>query len=133
MSNADGWPLVSIHSHLLPDGGIISWGRIEQAATDNATIWDWNIPWNFGVSNSAAFKNVYFSFSIYSNYDANLFCGGHTILPDGRLLVAGGHSDDGGNGHGLNGTHTFDYLTDQWTTVGRDDPPGFGTARSFKT
>jgi len=146
LSNADGWPLVSIHSSLLPDGRIISWGRIEQAAADNATIWDWNTPWNFGASNAAAFTNVYFPATTYdtsgstnppnvdvvhSNYDVNLFCAGHTLLPDGRLLVVGGHSDDGGDGRGLNATYTFDYLTDQWTTVGRDDPPGFGTARSF--
>lgn len=146
LSNADGWPLVAIHSSLLPDGRIISWGRIEEAASDNATIWDRNIPWNFGVSNGAAFKNVYFPAATYdtsgstnppnintvnSNYDVNLFCAGHTFLPDGRLLVAGGHSDDGGDGRGLNATHSFDHLTDQWTTVGRDDPPGFGTARSF--
>ena len=138
LSNADGWPLVTIHSHLLPDGRILHWGHIKHGATDNATIWDRNIPWNFGVSNSAAFKNVYFPAStnpptttVNSNYDVNLFCAGHTSLPDGRVLVAGGQSADGILGHGLNGTLTFDYLTDQWTTVGRDDPPGFGTARSF--
>ena len=65
LSNADGWPLVAIHSSLLPDGRIISWGRIEEAAADNATIWDWNIPWNFGVSNSAAFQDVYFPATTY--------------------------------------------------------------------
>ena len=65
LSNADGWPLVAIHSNLLPDGRIISWGRIEEAAADNATIWDWNTPWNFGVSNSAAFKEVYFPATTY--------------------------------------------------------------------
>ena len=42
---------------------------------------------------------------------ANIFCAGHAFLPDGRLLVAGGHLADGS---GLAQTWTFDPGTDGW-------------------
>ena len=37
--------------------------------------------------------------------NANLFCSGHAFLPDGRLLVAGGHLADS---HGLNQATIYD-------------------------
>ena len=40
-----------------------------------------------------------------------LFCAGHAFLPDGRLLVAGGHIT---NNHGLPNTALFDPATDSW-------------------
>ena len=138
------WPMVAIHASLLPDGKVLAWGRVEQDAADNATIWDPSFPWDFtnGADNSGAFTNVYFPASTYdtsgstnppivdtvnSNYDVNPFCSGHVFLPDGRLFVVGGHSDSGefgagGDGHGLNATLTFDYSIGMWTVHGRKDP-----------
>jgi galactose oxidase-like protein len=40
-----------------------------------------------------------------------LFCAGHDFLPDGRLLVAGGHITDG---HGLPNTNVFNPATRSW-------------------
>jgi hypothetical protein len=37
--------------------------------------------------------------------NANLFCSGHAFLPDGRLLVAGGHLADS---HGVNQVSIYD-------------------------
>lgn len=55
----------------------------------------------------------------------NHFCGGHAWLPDGRLLVAGGHRGDGDRtdqhdhdgmaGGGLRGCSTFDFRAEAWT------------------
>ncbi len=63
-----GWPLVAIHTHLLPDGRVIAWGRVEQSAEDNATIWDPAFPWDFtgGADNSGAFTNAYFPSATYN-------------------------------------------------------------------
>jgi hypothetical protein len=40
-----------------------------------------------------------------------MFCAGHNFLPDGRLLVAGGHISDS---HGLPNTNIFDATTGAW-------------------
>src|SRR5881396_1086778 len=40
-----------------------------------------------------------------------MFCAGHNFLPDGRLLVAGGHITDG---HGLPNTNLFDPVMHTW-------------------
>jgi Domain of unknown function (DUF1929)/Glyoxal oxidase N-terminus len=42
----------------------------------------------------------------------HLFCGGHSLLGDGRLFVAGGHQDE------VNALHTFDPDQETWTRVG---------------
>src|SRR2546425_2739194 len=43
-----------------------------------------------------------------------LFCAGHDFLPDGRLLVAGGHLD---NDHGLPNTNVFDVVSGSWQAM----------------
>jgi hypothetical protein len=42
----------------------------------------------------------------------HLFCGGHSLLDDGRLFVAGGHQDE------VNALHTFDPDQETWTRIG---------------
>ena len=42
----------------------------------------------------------------------NLFCSGHTFLPDGRLMVVGGHLFDS---QGVNQSCIYDPATDRWT------------------
>ncbi|MGH3767794.1 MAG: galactose oxidase-like domain-containing protein [Pseudonocardiaceae bacterium] len=44
----------------------------------------------------------------------NLFCAGHAFLPDGRLLVVGGHVTDG---DGLDQACRYDYRTNSWTAL----------------
>ena len=50
---------------------------------------------------------------------SELFCAGHSFLPDGRLLVAGGHISDGRgtSGLGLPNTNVFDPATDGWQAL----------------
>ena len=76
------WPIVAVHLHLLPNGQVLSFGR-------EGEPWVWN-PASGGFTQRASADN--------------LFCAGHSFLPDGRLLVAGGHiSDD----HGLPDINLF--------------------------
>jgi hypothetical protein len=42
-----------------------------------------------------------------------LFCSGHALMPDGRLMVSGGHYDDD---RGLRATNIFDPVTQTWAT-----------------
>ena len=45
----------------------------------------------------------------------NLFCSGHTFLPDGRLFVAGGHLSDS---HGSLQATIYDPAANTWTGTG---------------
>ena len=56
--------------------------------------------------------------------NANLFCSGHAFLPDGRLLVAGGHLTDR---NGLNQSTTYDPAANTpaanpWTPTAKMNP-----------
>ena len=86
------WPVVATHNHLLPSGQVLSWGRY-----GDPRLWD-------------PATGVFATFPAPSN----VFCSGHTFLPDGRLLVAGGHITDD---HGLPDANIFDAATRAWTTV----------------
>ncbi len=65
------WPAVAIHAHLLPNGKVLTYGRMPNAPV----LWD---------PASGMFQSM--------AVPGDLFCSGHSLLPDGRLLVAGGHS-----------------------------------------
>ncbi|HEX7337836.1 MAG TPA: galactose oxidase-like domain-containing protein [Gemmatimonadales bacterium] len=86
------WPVVAVHLHLLPDGKVLSWG-----AVGDPQVWD---------PATSAFAGA--------PSRTHLFCSGHAFLPDGRLLVAGGHiSID----HGLPDANIFDPPTQSWTAI----------------
>jgi galactose oxidase len=85
------WPIIALHVHLLRTGKVLSWGKFGQPY-----LWD--------PSTKA--------FAALSSPDW-IFCSGHTFLPDGRLLVNGGHiSDD----HGIADGNLFDPVTQTWTS-----------------
>src|SRR5947208_2660427 len=69
------WSFEAVHMHLLPTGKVLFWPGFNLG--DNARIWD---PATNNVT-TAAFA------------DFNIFCSGHTLLPNGQLLVAGRHNN----------------------------------------
>ena len=87
------WPIVAVHLHVLRNGRVLAWGKFGD-------------PYVFNPGNRSF---------VAEPVGAWLFCAGHTFLPDGRLLVAGGHISDG---HGLPDTHIFNNANDgTWQTV----------------
>lgn len=58
--------------------------------------------------NQAAFRDAGYSKGLYYN----LFCAGHALLPDGRLMVAGGHDKSGNNG--IRKINIFDPGSGTW-------------------
>ena len=94
------WPIVPLHMSLLPTGKVIGWGKYEDGGVmgTHATIprlWDPATP--------GSFKPV--------QADTMLFCAGHTLMADGRLMVSGGHKADD---VGIDVTNIFDPATESW-------------------
>jgi hypothetical protein len=85
------WPIVAIHMMLLPSGKVLSMGR-----TGTPELWD---------PASGEFTSI--------ASPARLFCAGHALLADGRVLVAGGHIKDG---FGLPNITLFSAETNTWTS-----------------
>jgi galactose oxidase len=84
------WPIVAVHMMLLPNGRVLSIGR-----TGTPQVWN---------PATGAFTAV--------PAPAWLFCAGHTLLPDGRVFLAGGHIQDN---RGLPNI-TFFSGTSTWTS-----------------
>jgi hypothetical protein len=96
-------PIVQLHLHLLPNGKVLSWGHY-----GDPQLWD---------PATRAFTAV--------PAPSLLFCAGHDFLPDGRLLVAGGHISDL---HGLANTNVFDPTTGTWQAL-----PAMAAGRWYPT
>lgn len=105
------WPQVAIHLHLLPNGKVMSW-QSESDAEDHAPGRLANTrAYVVDIPDGGAPQNPVF----VPNTQSNLFCGGHTFLPDGRLFVTGG---DFGGAVGIPDTNIFDYRNNTWQRVG---------------
>jgi len=103
------WPLVAVHLNLLRDGRVIAWDRMS-TGTQDPYVWD-------PVTGQLTAVPV--------NDGANLFCDGHTTLPDGRLMTAGGHVADD---VGLPVGRIFDPGTNTWSST-----PDMSYARWYPT
>jgi galactose oxidase-like protein/Big-like domain-containing protein/Kelch motif protein len=86
------WNIVPLHISLMPNGKIIAWGKYEANTTTMAMPRIWNP--SQGPPTSASMIEL----------DTMLFCAGHTLMPDGRLMVSGGHKADD---VGINRTNFF--------------------------
>ena len=86
------WPNVAVHLHLLRNGKVLSWGKA-------------GIPYLWNPSTKA------FTASPSPSW---IFCGGHAFLPDGRLLVNGGHLSDH---HGIPDANVYDPSAGTWASV----------------
>jgi galactose oxidase len=110
-------PNVPIHTHVLPTGKVLFWGRRNPPATPDfgslnqrattSYLWDPQNP------QAAALPTSNSPTDLQGN-PINVFCSGHAFLPDGRLLAAGGHLFDG---LGINAASIYDSAKDQWTAL----------------
>jgi hypothetical protein len=92
------WPLVAVHSALLNTGQVLTWDAWETGGTPSVRLWN---------PTSQAFTSV-------PNQTSQIFCSAHVQLPDGRLLVIGGHN---GGEYGIRDTTLFDPTTSQWSKL----------------
>jgi hypothetical protein len=92
------WPIVAVHATLMPNGKILLWDD----HTDNAGVQVWD---PVGDSLTA------------TPYVArSLFCSGHTVLPDGRVLAVGGQVS---SNVGVAESNLFDAGSGTWE-IGAD-------------
>jgi Concanavalin A-like lectin/glucanases superfamily/Galactose oxidase-like, Early set domain/Glyoxal oxidase N-terminus/Purple acid Phosphatase, N-terminal domain len=94
-SGVFNWPLVAVHMMMLPNGKILVLDGPPVHCGASAQLWD----------------PIVNSFSPVSNLDSDLFCSGHTLLADGRVLIAGGHAN---YFVGLKDVNIFDPLSQTW-------------------
>src|SRR3954447_3402022 len=93
------WNIVPLHMSLLPTGKILAWGKYETGTTSMAAPRLWN-PALGDPTTAAAIAEP-----------DMLFCSGHTLMADGKVMVSGGHY---GDDRGLRTTNIFDPASETW-------------------
>ncbi len=88
------WPIVSVHANLEPSGNVLAWDGFDNAP------------------NSEHVFNPSTGTLTAKPYARNLFCSGYSPLPDGRILIAGGHIQVN---NGLKDTTLWDTTTNTAT------------------
>jgi hypothetical protein len=100
------WELLShdsgvfaVHAALLPTGKVLLFsGTAEANLPRESRVWD-------PVTDTLTSQS----------FGDDLFCAGHAMLADGRVLVNGGAIP--GQGRGIKATHIFDPVSESWTKV----------------
>ena len=98
------WPVVGIHAVMLPTGKVLHYSYPEDGSGSEAWLWD----------------PVTDTFTEVSLSGVDVFCSGHALLPDGRVLVTGG-TDPASQDPvflGIRDVYTFNPFTETWTRVG---------------
>lgn len=114
-SEVFGLPNVAIHAHLLPNEKVLFWGRRKHPTSNtfnslnewqtDAFVLDLETLTARGTTNQPVDQD---------GNTINLFCSSHTFLPDGRLMVTGGHLYDS---QGIDCATIYDPATDQWSAA----------------
>jgi hypothetical protein len=126
--NADPIGLAPMHMTVLPNGKVLMWDRSDRGGplldeSTNTWIWDPSGIWDPNAVGLPDCPNVSCditdTFQHALNTTTALFCSGHTLLDNGRVLVVGGAlgpSPDQQHGHmnHTNHTNVFDYRTMAW-------------------
>ena len=107
-SSVPDLPFFPVHAHLLPTGKVMIWPG-DGISGNDPRVWD---P-----------ATATTSFLAKPGYD--LFCTGHSFLADGRLLVTGGHIQ---NGVGLPNSSIYNPFTDTWAQM-----PNMNAGRWYPT
>ena len=101
---------VGIHASVLPDGTVLLWGR-RMAGNPDLNVHEC-VPFTWDPRTGGPGVPTDSPKAADGLTTVNLFCSGHAFLPDGRLLVAGGHESDSG---GIDQACLYDYATRTWT------------------
>ena len=102
--------LVSIHAVVLHTGNVLLFSWPNKTVGSDAVLWN-------PVSGAIT--------SIALTYQRDIFCGGMTVLSDGRVFIAGGHIYQGpiNDTQGVSNTTVFDPAASSWTEGPTMDVP----------
>ncbi|MGH8906410.1 MAG: galactose oxidase-like domain-containing protein [Egibacteraceae bacterium] len=103
-------PNVAIHTNVLPNGTVLFWGRRDRPTGSMHEHECTPYLWDPRTGELTPTPQP----TLADGTTVNLFCAGHAFLPDGRLLVAGGHRIDG---DGLDQASIYDWRTNTWTAI----------------
>ncbi len=95
-----GLTLVSIHAVMLHTGSVLLFSWPNKTVGSDAVLWH---PASGKITNIAL------------SYQRDIFCSGMSVLPDGRVFIAGGHLYQGVFGGGVANTTIFDPADNSWT------------------
>jgi hypothetical protein len=95
-SSVTTWPYKAVHAQFLRTGKVLWWPSF--GLGDNPTLWNPSTNANTPATHAGG----------------NIFCSGFAFLPDGQLLVAGGHVS---NFVGLPNAYKYNPLNDSWTRL----------------
>lgn len=107
--------LVSIHAVVLHTGNVLLFSWPNKTVGSDAVLWN---PASGKITNIAI------------SYQRDIFCGGMTVLPDGRVFIGGGHIYQGAinDTQGVANTTVFDPASNAWT-----EGPTMSQARWYPT
>lgn len=117
-----GWPIIPIHTTLLPDGRVLSFGSTvtgKQGGQLHYAVWD------------PALGQQADAFTVLPNTTGtDIFCAGQALLPNGQVLIVGGDRFvNGVRNYANNKVNVFDPSTNQL----RQQPQAMRTQRWYAT
>ncbi len=97
------WKTIPIHMHLLPTGKVMFWDRHDPGDPTGQA----GHPWTWDPATQEAV--------MLPHPDYDIFCSGHTLMADGRLIVSGGHHM--ANDIGEHTTSVYDPFLNSWSSL----------------
>jgi hypothetical protein len=92
--------VIGIHSVVLPTGQVLLFSYNDATVGSRAALYD-------PVTGTLTAVNI--------PYSRDVFCAGHSLLPDGRMFATGGHIPGGSFGIGVKETDVYDPSAQTWT------------------
>lgn len=98
------WPVVGIFNALMPNGKVLAWDSVGDAAAETIAVHD--------RTRAAVWDPATNTHTRVDVIGENIFCAGYSHLPDGSLFTAGGNLNAALDG--IRSTYTFNPFAPAW-------------------